>query len=188
MPEERVSPEDRLLKLIKGESKPAPAGDASIKAYRITKRNIAKRLNTVLFILLAVAIIALFVDTVIFKGENTHHPVKVRPAEEPNTSGETEKLSGQNPDISYAESRDLFEPQAASSHSRSGESSSDKLKDISLRGIIAGDDPQAVIEDSKSQKTYFLNKGQTMNGITVRDILSGRVIIELNGEIFDLTL
>jgi type II secretory pathway component PulC len=185
-----MSPEDRLLKLIKGESKPkpAPGKDASINAYRITKKNITKKLNTVLLILLAAVTIALFIDTVISKGENSRYQAKVRPAAESNVSGETEKLSGQDPDMSYVESRDLFEPQASSSHGKPGESSLDKLKDISLRGIIAGDDPQAIIEDSKNQKTYFLNKGQTMNGITVRDILDGRVIIELNGEIFDLTL
>jgi type II secretory pathway component PulC len=41
----------------------------------------------------------------------------------------------------------------------------DLLKDINLVGIIAGENPQAIIEDKKSQKTYYLNKGQFIGDI-----------------------
>lgn len=49
---------------------------------------------------------------------------------------------------------------------------------IGLVGIIPGDPPQAIVEDKKSQKTYYLAKGQSINGITVEDISENKVVLE----------
>ncbi len=59
---------------------------------------------------------------------------------------------------------------------------------IGLVGIIAGDNPQAIIEDKKAQKTYYLNKGQSFDGYVVEDILEDRVILTYEGRRMSLFL
>lgn len=62
------------------------------------------------------------------------------------------------------------------------------LQDISLVGIISGDNPQAIIEDKSSQKTYSLIKGQYLKDIQIQDIQGNKVIINYKGQKFELYL
>lgn len=64
----------------------------------------------------------------------------------------------------------------------------DLTKDFVLMGIISGDNPQAVIENKKAQKTYYLNKGQFIDGFQVADIQEGKVILGYDGQKFELYL
>jgi type II secretory pathway component PulC len=66
--------------------------------------------------------------------------------------------------------------------------SADLVKDINLVGIITGDNPQAIIEDKKAQKTYYLNKGQYIGEFLVEDIQEGKIILNFNGQRFELHL
>ncbi|MFA4982288.1 MAG: type II secretion system protein N [Candidatus Omnitrophota bacterium] len=59
--------------------------------------------------------------------------------------------------------------------------SSDALNDLGLVGIIPGDDPQAIIEDKKNQKTYYLNKGQSFDNFTVEEITESKVVLDQDG-------
>ena len=59
---------------------------------------------------------------------------------------------------------------------------------IGLVGIIAGDNPQAIIEDKKAQKTYYLNKGQSFNGYVVEDISENKVSLDCEGKKISLFL
>ena len=59
---------------------------------------------------------------------------------------------------------------------------------IGLVGIVAGDNPQAIIEDKKAQKTYYLNKGQSFNGYLVEEISEGKVILDHEGQKISLFL
>ena len=65
---------------------------------------------------------------------------------------------------------------------------SELLKSYSLSGVITGENPQAIIEDSASKKTYFLNKGQYLGDFKIDDIIEGKVILELRGQRFELSL
>ena len=62
----------------------------------------------------------------------------------------------------------------------------DMVKTISLLGIIAGDIPQAIIEDKRSQKTYYLNKWQSLGEFVVDDIQEGKVVLNYKGEKFEV--
>lgn len=64
----------------------------------------------------------------------------------------------------------------------------DSIKDISLIGIILGENPQAAIEDKKMQKTYYVTRGQFIGEFQVEAIQEGKVIINYNGERFELYL
>lgn len=66
-----------------------------------------------------------------------------------------------------------------------GEQAGDNL---GLVGIIPGNSPQAIIEDKKSQKTYYLMKGQSISDITVEEIVSDKVTIEYRGKRMDMFL
>ncbi|MDO8525268.1 MAG: hypothetical protein Q7S07_02125 [Candidatus Omnitrophota bacterium] len=68
------------------------------------------------------------------------------------------------------------------------EAAGDIAGQIGLVGIITGDSPQAIIEDKKAQKTYYLNKGQSFNGYMVEDILEDRVILACEGKKMSLFL
>ncbi len=59
---------------------------------------------------------------------------------------------------------------------------------LGLVGVIAGDNPQAVIEDKKAQKTYYLIKGQSFNGMTVEEISEGKVVLDYQGKKIALLL
>ncbi|MFH1777988.1 MAG: hypothetical protein ABH952_10580 [Candidatus Omnitrophota bacterium] len=57
------------------------------------------------------------------------------------------------------------------------------VKDFKLVGIIGGSAPQAIIEDTKEQKTYFLTEGQVFgNMITVKKVLKNSVILSKDEE------
>jgi hypothetical protein len=64
----------------------------------------------------------------------------------------------------------------------------DIVGNIGLVGIIAGDNPQAVLEDKKSQKTYYMTKGESFNGFIVEDISQGRVVLDYQGKKIALSL
>ena len=59
---------------------------------------------------------------------------------------------------------------------------------IGLVGIIAGDNPQAVLEDKKSQKTYYVTKGESFNGFLVEEISQGKVLLDYQGKKIALSL
>lgn len=64
----------------------------------------------------------------------------------------------------------------------------DLIKDLSLVGIISGENPQAVIEDKRAQKTYYLGIGQFIGELQIEDIREGKVILTYKGERLELYL
>lgn len=64
----------------------------------------------------------------------------------------------------------------------------DLMANFSLLGIVAGDEPQAIIEDGKQKKSYFLRKGQSRGGLLLKNIGEGSVTIVYKGQEFDLTM
>lgn len=66
--------------------------------------------------------------------------------------------------------------------------SGDISERLGLVGVITGDNPQAIIEDKKNQKTYYLNKGQSFDGYIVEEISEGKVILNSGGNKISLFL
>ena len=52
---------------------------------------------------------------------------------------------------------------------------------FNLVGIIAGEDPQAIIEDKDAKKTHYLYAGQNLNGVSVAEITEGKVVLVYKG-------
>ena len=64
----------------------------------------------------------------------------------------------------------------------------EQAKSLSLQGIIAGETLQAVIEDSKTAKTYFVVKNDKIGDIIIDDITVTKVKLRLGEQVMDLTL
>lgn len=62
------------------------------------------------------------------------------------------------------------------------------VKDMGLLGIIRGHKDQAVIEDKKEKKTYFLYRGDSFGEFTLFDIKDSAVILEYKGERVELKI
>lgn len=58
----------------------------------------------------------------------------------------------------------------------------DLVKNLTLMGIVSGRNQQAVIEDTKTKKTYFLYEGDFLGEIKVEEIHADRVVLEYRGE------
>src|SRR4029077_7415948 len=65
---------------------------------------------------------------------------------------------------------------------------SQKASALHLVGIMAGNPPQAVIEDRQAQKTLYLTPGQAIGDIKIEKFLEDRVILKSDGEEMDLML
>lgn len=62
------------------------------------------------------------------------------------------------------------------------------LADIDLLGILIDERPQAVVEDKKTGKTYFLYEGDGFRDMVVEEILVGKVIFTYRGQTLELAL
>ena len=62
----------------------------------------------------------------------------------------------------------------------------DIISDLSLGGIFEGQNMEAIVEDRSQQKTYFLKQGDEIKGVTVKEILSDRVILQMGDQEADL--
>ncbi len=60
------------------------------------------------------------------------------------------------------------------------------VKDLKLVGISWSDKPDAIVEDEKMGKTYFIQLGSMIGDIRVREILKDRVILRYEGEEVEL--
>jgi len=65
---------------------------------------------------------------------------------------------------------------------------SKRASHLSLVGIVTGDSPQAVIEDSKKNKTHYVHAGETIGEIGIQSVGQGKVILSYEGETYALKL
>lgn len=234
---EEFSPEEKLLRLIRGEKKkngklavalpessgipqnpPVNAFELPMGKIQTAKRKTAdkkspfKFINSVLIVVLILTIAFFVFDILISKlslfgaSERTGFSIADRAylVDKDRSVSTTDSVSNTAQDRSSDESppffgysdmgrRELFKPQKAEVEEKVVNekkilSGQEQLNGISLIGIISGEKPQAVIEDKKNQKTYFLYKGQNVNQLTITDILEDRVIFDFEGEKLELVL
>lgn len=56
------------------------------------------------------------------------------------------------------------------------------LENLQLVGIAWGAQPEAMIREKKEGRTFFLKTGDQLKGVTVKEILKDRVIVEYEGQ------
>ncbi len=88
--------------------------------------------------------------------------------------------------------KDLFkfteEPPAATAAGPAHISLDQVLANYSLSGIVGGDQPQAIIEDKKQGKTFFLKAGDTLGEIRIVAVQDGKVIVAIGDEKAELDI
>lgn len=194
-----ITPEERLLRLIRGPKKPGLA--APEQAVRIKKPDLRPLAAGLLnFQNIRKGILIAFIISCVYLGAAVLYPLFI-PKNPPfpesaggKTAAERITLSQEAiPFSSYSEAiqdRRLF----AGSALRNEEGGvpvvlgNELIKDISLVGILSGDSPQAVIEDKKTQKTYYVARNQLIGKFKVEDIREGKIILGLNGQKYELYL
>jgi hypothetical protein len=205
-----ASPEERLLKLIKGEDqkveRPAPLGQEIPEPKEsLTVKPAAKRI-VVPAIRLGVGpaqvkgILAGFAGlAILFLAASFIYPsIGLKKIKLPRASlkelskSVSESKTEARPYEYYLKAvgnRQIFaNAQAAQGEQPPAAADANVVKNINLVGIITGVNPQAVIEDRKTRQTFYLNKGQTINEFKIEDIQDGKVILNRNGQRFELYL
>ena len=56
------------------------------------------------------------------------------------------------------------------------------VKDYRLKGVMLTDDPEAIVEDARTQKTQFLKVGSHLGDLTVKAIREGVLVLSYLGE------
>ena len=107
-------------------------------------------------------------------------------------SGQTLKEGSYFKAISYylekARERDIFSMERKKKSAEGpSEGVLEATKSLKLVGISWSGDPDAMIENSKTQKTYFVKKGKTIEGgIKIEAIFKDKVVLSYEGEEVEL--
>lgn len=203
---DNISPEEKLLRLIRGEKKTAALLQKKPRPLSIRETEspvksseYSLRQKYLSFFYIRKAITWVFVLSLIYLIFTFAYPWvglrKIKLPEVKKTEAVIAKI-GPSQDIKtydyYLEAvkeRQIFGN--ASVQENAGAISGvnlDLIKDINLVGIIFGENPQAIIEDKKTQKSYYVTKGQFIGEFQVEDIQEGKVIVVYRNQRFELYL
>jgi len=106
--------------------------------------------------------------------------------------GGSEMPSLQKPSSYYQEKvtqRDIFKMGSKKPEIEIKEPTSKTLElaqNLKLVGISWSDDPDAMVEDKKLSRTFFIKKGHMVGEAKVKAIFKDKVVLELDGEEFEL--
>jgi len=208
---DNISPEEKLLRLIRGQKKsripvlaegnPNAPVPVEIQGGVIYQKRIFKfkkyfpQLNTNILILIGFVTASLYLLSAfvypLFVTKKTIFLQK-KPFDKITESKEAVKQEEIKPYDFYIQgikSKQIF---GAASVQLTQESNvtvgANLIKDINLLGVISGDSPQAIIEDVKLQKTYYVTKGQMIGEFQVEDIGDGKIILNYSGKRFELSI
>lgn len=192
---DNISPEEKLLRLIRTKEKESPQPEVKSAArehrYSPIQNYLSlpyfKKFVSWVFILSSIYLVISFI----------YSWVGLKKIKLPNVSAEkkeaveAELKSVVKPIDFYLEGtrdRQIFESTGIFAGEKPLSKIDTDIKDINLVGIISGENPQAVIEDKKTQKTFYVNKGQFIGEFRVEDIQEGKIILNLRGQRFELYL
>lgn len=202
---DNFSPEEKLLRLIRGNKKTAPVpiqqvnktGQADKQINTPVTKAIKKPITYAfmqrsVFTLLGISFICLIASLIYPKAALRRTPLVTVIPGNPKADSlllEKEEIVPLEDYLKEIGGRQIFmaqhnSPLAISSQAMETES----IQDINLVGIISGENPQAVIEDKKAQKTYYVNKGQFIGNFQLEEIREGKIILNLQGKRYELTI
>lgn len=200
---DNITPEERLLKLIRKEGKhhAIAAKDGQSPSKRALGFPIGMFFSSRFFLMHAKQFIAILVfASSLYCGYAFLYPIlgmkKIKlPEITPLLHGAAKDESSlvTKPLESYTEEfkgRQIFQNPLTEDTAKGSQKSpeADLLNDFSLIGIVSGENPQAIIEDKKNQKTYYVSKGQSIGAFKVEGIHEGKVILGYQGNTYDLYL
>lgn len=206
--EDNISPEERLLRLIRKDTKrPAKkqepiieepiAEEPAPKTVKIPFSISFELANRLLLASIFILGIYLGVDFLIFRPEKIEEGILGLEVGE--IKDEAQELADKDvsqerlePVSRYSEpvrQRKLFTAASSSSAAaRPTPSFMEIISKLKLQGIISGANPQAIIEDSKTKQVYFISPGGYIGEIELKEILPGKVILNYRGQEAELSL
>lgn len=199
---DNILPEEKLLKLIRGDRNPSAKADSMpdvspVKKYglKLFSLNFSKltfdRTIKVFFLLSFLWLIYSFMQPfrVFDKAKLPKTAKEIVSDKKQAAAWPKEQTKPYSFYLEGIKGRKIFSSAPAEDTQKSiGTASADLIKDINLVGIISGEEPQAVIEDKKAQKTYYLKKGQYIGELQLEDILEGKIILNYNRQSYELYL
>src|SRR3989338_7319185 len=198
-----ISPEEKLLRLIRGskktdaakipptiliQNKPEIKPSRQILAQKYLSFSSLKKIALIVSIVSFLYLIITFIQPILSLKEIKLSEVATDKIVEPETGP---KISPKPFEfyLKGIQGRQIFSgAEPTREQAPTGEINLDLIKNINLVGVIAGDNPQAVIEDKKAQKTYYVSKGEFVNGLQLEEIHSGKIILNYKGQRFELYL
>lgn len=211
--QDNISPEERLLRLIRRDTpkethkdiqsfaKKEEKGPPKKKESTVSKEPLFSfsfgRINRLLISAALILGIYLIVDFITSHPERIEERIlelrvekvkdeKLESADEIAQEKQRESLSHYN---EVVESRELFTASGVKTMQiRPTPTFMEMAAKLRLQGIISGDNPQAVIEDTKTKQVYFLSVGGRIGDIELKEILTGRVVLSYHGQEVELTL
>lgn len=205
---DNITPEEKLLRLIRGEKKvkPKPSTPLQIKEEKdlVSSKVEIKRsfswlarinkasLKKAIFAALIISCTYLFINLLYpFLAPKKLNISKIGREQAKET--EADQIYGSKPldyYLSVGKNRQLFVSAGVgeSAEQPASIAGPDLMKNLTLVGIAAGDNPQAIIEDKKLLKTYYVSKGQMIDQFKVENILEGKIILSHGGQVYELSL
>ncbi len=203
--QDNISPEERLLRLIRGEhQKPSGQGkqvsgkaQSPARAAKIARQgyrgrfsfNQTNRILLACFLSLSIYLLADFFITGLGKFKE-----RVLAARETNGRAfEIPVQPSEVPPVSYysqaVRAKDLFgAPSPAVKQAPPSSTFLEMVSKLKLQGIISGTNPQAVIEDTNTRQVHFLSPGESIGEIELKRILPGKVQLDYYGQVAELPL
>lgn len=200
----KILPEDKLLRLIKGNRGgeiPAGAGASEQPPSDFVINRSGTDLNfrfSFLHLKICMAVVlafaaALFMKNLFFPPYTqtiTLEPAVARPL--PETAPGTADMPLESY-LAGTETRAIFNtntenPAEGIATANEQAMLSELMADLNLMGVISGADPQAIIEDKKNQRTFYLKKEQYLGKLRVIDIQENKVTMDYNGKQAELHL
>jgi type II secretory pathway component PulC len=200
-----ISPEERLLAIIKEQDKKAGPSDTGKKKKfanvseifrgRFLKNNlpcsnILKSVNKYLMALLAILIIYLIYDILFARPYKDIGTLISREngAKENAVRGAKKETSSNMKEYSYyineISGKQIFGQPVRAEESASAVAavSDDASANFGLAGIVAGNNPQVIVQNKKNEKVYYLNKGDSLDGYIVEEISKNKVVLDRDGK------
>lgn len=201
---DHVTPEEKLLRLIRREKKESTAGDQARPPQSAVARAGApffflwlKKITII--VLVRKALVVLFIGSCLFLAYAYVHPLissnEIVLSESPQSARIVRplELAAQEKSLDFyvqgTKDRPLFGCVSAPlAEVVASDSHLDLMKDLGLVGIFSGEKSQAVIENKKDKKTFYVSKGEWIGEFQVFDIQEGQVVLDYHGQKFKLFL
>jgi len=198
MEKDKVTPEEKLLKIIENPETqkpaaaaapaPAPAGAkkaggafafGGIKINKDLLKAVNLRAVNKAVIGLSIALTVFWIFDFIRTGQRLRLEM-ARVIASPEVFGEGAKKAPQA-GFSIAEvveqsrKRNIFSFLPPKAEAAAGQQQ--EISDLKIVGIIWSDNPQAMIESARDQKTYLLSAGEQLNEFTIKKIFRNKVVV-----------
>ncbi|MBF0485099.1 MAG: hypothetical protein HQL16_01165 [Candidatus Omnitrophica bacterium] len=208
---EKLVPEEKLLQLIKSGEKPKPVAadtpanpDSSIRVVR-KEKNFKAVMSAMVFSCLSLTflrklvVLALLISAV-YLGEALIYPlIGLRkpksvelsvPKESKDKARALSEVRTLESYLSGVEKRNIFSSLGSDevTETKTTVAGLDSVKDLALVAILSGQNPQAALQDKKTEKIYYVIKGQMIGDVQVEDIEEGKVLLNDKGTRYELYL